>query len=59
MLTTATGLIVEHHDPWRSFQIVTAVGPHVGPFGFAFAGVKLLHRRFIGMQYLALQEQFR
>jgi hypothetical protein len=58
MLTAATRLVVEHDDPWRAFQIVAAVGPHIGPFGLAFAGIKLLHRRFIGMQHLALQEQF-
>ena len=56
MGATATGLVVEHHDPRCALQIVAAVGPHVGAFGLAFPRIKLLHRRFIGMQHLALQE---
>ena len=56
MGSAPTGLIVEHHDPRRPFQVVAAVGPHIGPFGLALAGVKLLYRRFIRMQHFALLE---
>ena len=49
MLTAATGLIVEHHDPWRILHVIAPVGTHIGPLGFALAGIKLLHWCFIGM----------
>ena len=39
-------------------NLIAPVGPHIGPFGLALAGVELLHGCLIGMQYLALQEQF-
>ena len=58
MLTAPTRLVVEDDDSRRAFEIIAAVGPHIGPFGLAFAGIKLLHWRFIGVQHLALQEQF-
>ena len=58
MHAAATRLVVEDDDPWRAFEIVAAVGPHIGPFGLALAGLELLHGCLIGMQYLALQEQF-
>ena len=59
MGATATGLVVEHHDPRCALQIVAAIGPHIGPLGHAFTRIKLLYRGFISMQHLALQEQFR
>jgi len=57
MLTASSRLIVEDDESWLIFlKIITAVGPQIGFAGFALARVKLRHRRFIGMQGIALQQ---
>ena len=54
MLAAAPALIVEHGEARPFVQVVAAVGPEVGAFGFALAGIELLHGRFISMQHGSL-----
>jgi len=56
MPAAATGLIVEDEDLGSRLQVVTAVGPQLGFLGLAVAEIQLRHRRFIGMQTIALQQ---
>jgi len=51
MLAAAPDLIVEHGEARPLIQVVAAVGSEVGAFGFALAGIELLHGRFIGVQH--------
>ena len=57
MHAAATRLVVEDDHPRRAFQVIAAIRPHVRAFGLALARIKLLHRRFVGVQGLALLEQ--
>ena len=54
MGSAPTGLVIEHHNPRRPFQVVAPIRPHISPFGLSLSGIKLLHRCFVGMQDLAL-----
>ena len=58
MAAAATALIVEHNHRIARIEIVAAVDPEISPLGFTLAGIELLDRRFIGMQYRSLPEKF-
>ncbi len=45
MLTAATGLVIEDDDGRPAFQVIAAIGPHIGPFRLALAGIELLDRK--------------
>ena len=53
MLAFAAGLVVEQDDRRLAVKPVAAVGPQVRLLGLAAAGVKLLHRGFVGVEDLA------
>ncbi len=57
MSTAAAGLIVEDDDARATLEVVATVGPEVGACGAPLAGIERLHRGFIRMQDLPLQEQ--
>ena len=55
VLPTSPRLIVEDDDLRTGFQVVAAVSPKVGLFGFTAAGIELGYRGFIGMERTAFQ----
>ena len=48
-------LVVEDDNLRTGFQVVAAVSPKVGLFGFAAAGIELGYRGLIGMKRTAFQ----
>ncbi len=51
MFAATTRAVIKDDDPVTLFQVIAAVSPKVGPFGFALARVKLLLPfGFIGVQ---------
>ena len=58
MLSAAAGLVIKHHDRRSGVEPIGSVRPQVCAVCFTCLGVELLHGGFIGMQHLALFDQF-
>ena len=58
MLAATPAPVIEDNDSRTCLQVITAVGPQIGAFGFPAAGIELGHGRLIDMERAAFQQQF-
>jgi hypothetical protein len=58
VLAATPASVIEDDDSRTFLQVIAAVGPKIGAFGFPAAGIELGHGRLIDMERATFQQQF-